>query len=179
MVSVSVVVAGLLGLSGCGGDKPSGLTAYTPGVSGSSSPTSTSRWTPEQQKVIDGYDRFIDLQTAISSKAVTIDMVKVHGVASEPFATSTMKDIDAALSAGFVQKGKTTNTISSVTSAGETATIDTCLDRTKLNLTNPTHPSAPRWKAQPPSKGTVSLAREGGSWLVAGYEGDKGACVTG
>jgi hypothetical protein len=90
-----------------------------------------------------------------------------------------MKDIDAALSAGFVQKGKSMNTISSVTFAGQTATINTCLDRTHLNLINPTHPSAPRWEAQPPSKGTVSLAREGGAWLVAGYKGDKGACVTG
>ena len=125
----------LLGLSACGGDGPSGLATVTPIASraGSSpTPTSTSKWTPEQQQVIDGYDRFIDLPTAISTKAEKIDMAKVHKVAKEPFATVFLKGIDATLSAGFVQQGRAGYTTSSVTVAGEMATIKTCLDQTHM-----------------------------------------------
>jgi hypothetical protein len=181
-VSVSLVAAGVLGLTACGSDKPSGVAPFTPNATGTGSsptPTSTSKWTPEQQQVIDGYDRFIDLQTAISSGAQKGDVATFHKVAKEPFANQTMKGIALALSAGFVQTGKAVNTISSVTLVGETASIKTCLDQTHLNLINPSHPSAPRWEARPPSKGTVLLVRERDVWLVSGYKGGEGTCITG
>ena len=178
VVSMSVVVVGLLGLSACGSDKPSGLPVYTPGAS-SSSPTSTSRWTPEQQQVIDGYDRFNSLMTAISTKAEKIDMTKAHRVAKDPFATDYLKGVDATLSAGYEQTGKPNVTVSSVTVAGGTATMKACLDLTHLNLINPGSPSAARWEARPPARVTVSLVREGGSWLVAGMKGGEGSCVSG
>ena len=180
--SVSVVAAGVLGLSGCSSDKPSGLAPFTPSAtstSSSPSPTSTSKWTPEQQQVIDGYDRFIDLQTAISTKAQKIDMAKAHKVAKEPFATEYLKGIDATLSAGYRQTGKAVVTVSSAIVAGNTATMKACLDQTHLNLINPGNPSAPRWEARPPALVTVSLVREGGSWLIAGLRAGEGSCVSG
>jgi hypothetical protein len=66
-VFVSVLAVGVLVSSGCGGDKPSGLPLYTPSPNGSSSqaPTTTSKWTAEQQKVIDGYSKYTDLRTAL------------------------------------------------------------------------------------------------------------------
>jgi hypothetical protein len=178
---VSVVVVGLLGLSACGGDKPSGLPVYTPGASGSSSAsaTSTSKWTPEQQQVIDGYAGFNTLMTAISTKGEKIDMPKAHRVAQEPFATEYLKGVDATLSAGYEQTGKPVVTVLSATVAGDTASMKACLDLTHLNLINPGNPSAARWEARPPARVTVSLVRKGGSWLVAGIKGGEGSCVSG
>ncbi len=179
VVSMSVVVVGLLGLSACGGDKPSGLPVYTPGVGGGSSPTATSKWTPEQEQVIAGYGRFTDLQTAISTKVAKIDMAKAHRVAREPFATEYLQQLDETLSAGFVQKGKVVNTISAVAVSGVTATIKTCVDQTHMTFSVPGNASAPPVGTRPPTMAIVSLARQGGSWLVAGFKGDEGACVTG
>jgi hypothetical protein len=181
VVSVSVVAVGLLGLSACGGDKPSGLPVYTPGASSSSSPssTATSKWTPEQQQVIDGFNRFTDFTMAIWTKAENIDMAKAHRVAKEPFATLTMKDIEEVLSTGYVEMGKRVYTISSVTAAGGTATVKTCIDQTQRKLINPADPSSPAARNPPPSMATVSLVREGGSWLVTGLKGGEGPCATG
>jgi len=182
-VSASVLVAvGVLGLSACSGEKPSGLAAFTPSPSGnaaSASPTSASKWTPEQQQVIDGFDKFTDYRTATFTKTEKIDMAKAHQVAQEPFATKYMKRIDATLSAGFVQTGKVVNTIASVTVAGEKATIKTCQDQTHTKLTKPSDPSAPAVKTLPPAMATVSLAREGDAWKVAGFTGGEGKCITG
>jgi hypothetical protein len=177
---VVVVVAGLLGLSACSGEKPSGLATFTPGASsGSSSPTSTSKWTPEQQQVIDGYAGFNSLMTAISTKTEKIDMAKAHRVAKEPFATEYLKGVDTTLSAGYEQTGKPIVTVSSATVAGDTASMKACLDLTHLNLINPGNPSAARWEPRRPSRVTVSLVLEGGSWLVAGIKGGEGSCVSG
>ena len=180
VVSVSVVVAGLLGLTACSGEKPSGLATLKPSASGSSSPspTSTSKWTPEQQQVIDGFDRFTDFRTAIFTKTEKIDMAKAHRVAKEPFATTYLKRIDATLSAGFVQTGRVVNTTSSVTVSGDKATVRTCQDQTHTKLVNP-DPSVPRVRTLPPAMATVSLVREGDLWLVAGFKGDEGPCVSG
>lgn len=180
VVSVSVVVVGLLGLTACGGE-PSGLPVYTPGASGSSSPspTSTSKWTPEQQQVIDGYDRFNDLITAIMSKAEKLDMAKAHKVAKEPFATTYLKGVDSTISAGFVQKGKVVRTVSSVTVAGDAATIRTCVDQTHMKLVNTGKNPGPAVQIPPPSWQTVSVVRQGDSWLVAGLKSSEGTCVSG
>jgi hypothetical protein len=183
VVSVSVA-AGVLGLSACSSQEPSGLPAFTPSASSTSStptpsPTSTSKWTPEQQQVIDGYTRFRDLYTAIWTKAEKIDMAKARQVATEPFATVSMKGIDAGISVGYVQKGMVVNTILSVAAAGDTATIKTCKDESRANFVNPGNPSAPRWSARPLVPVTVSLARKGHSWLVSGLKDDEGTCVSG
>lgn len=181
VVSVSVVAVVVLGLSACGGEEPSGLPVYTPGASGSSSPspTSTSKWTPEQQQVIDGYDRFNDLITAIMSKAEKIDMAKAHKAAKEPFATTYLKGVDSTISAGFVQKGKVVRTVSSVTVAGDAATIRTCVDQTHMKLVNTGKNPGPAVQIPPPSWQTVSVVRQGDSWLVAGLKSSEGTCVSG
>lgn len=180
------VVAGVLGLSACSSDKPSGLAPFTPSASSTSSsplptpsPTSTSKWTPEQQQVIDAYDRFIDLQTAISTKAQKIDMAKARQVAKEPFATEYLKKLEGTLVAGFVQKGKVVNTISAVTVAGNTATIKTCVDQTHMTFSVPGNASAPPVGTRPPALATVTLAHGRDSWLVSGSKGGEGACVSG
>jgi hypothetical protein len=178
---VSVVIAGLLGLSACSAT-PSGLATATPATgsrSSSPAPTSTSKWTPAQQQAIDGYERFIDLQTAISSKAEKIDMAKARRVAKEPFVTAYLKGVDATLSAGYEQTGKAVVTVSSAIVTGNTATVKTCLDLTHLNLINPGNPSAARWEPRPPTLVNVSLVREGGSWLVSGLKSGGGTCVSG
>lgn len=129
--------------------------------------------------MIDGYDRYTDLSTAIWTKAEKIDMAKVHKIATEPFATATMKEIDATLSAGFVQKGRVVNTISAVTLVGGKASIKTCYDQTHTSFTDPAHPTAPKVQIPSPSTGTVSLVRAGGSWLVSGYKDSGATCVSG
>jgi nicotinamidase-related amidase len=119
-VSASVFVAlGVLMLSACGGEKPSGLPVFTPSPSPSSL-TTTSKWSPEQQQVIDGYERFTDLSNAIWTKAEMLDMAKVHLVAQEPFATDAMKVITNTLSTGYVQRGKSVSTILAVRVTGDT-----------------------------------------------------------
>jgi len=180
-VSVSVVALGLLGLTACSGEKPSGLATFKPSASSSSSasPTGTSKWTPEQQQVIDGYDGFTRVYESIYTGAEKIDMAKVHTVAKEPFATVTMKDIDATLSTGYVQAGKVVNTISSVTVDGDKATIKTCYDQTHTKFINPGKASAPAAQIPPPTIATVSLIRERGAWLLVGFKGDEGACARG
>jgi hypothetical protein len=173
---LSVVVVGLLGLSGCSGDKPSGLATFTPSASGT---VGASKWTVEQRQVIDNYDGFSAQVDAIWSKAEVIDMAKVHKVAKEPFATTTMKSIDASLSMGLVRTGHVVDTISAVTVDGDKATIKTCYDQTKTKFTSPPKASLPPVQISPPSKATVTLAREGSSWLVTDFKGGQGPCVTG
>jgi hypothetical protein len=179
VASLSVVAVALLGLSACSGDKPSGLATFTPRVSGSSSsppPVSTSQWTPEQQQVIDGYDRYSKMVSGLLSKKEKVSLAKARQVATEPYATTFLKDVDATVSAGFVMTGKTVNTISAVTTKGGKATIKTCLDLTRSKLAQP---SAPAAKSLPPSRATVSLSRHGDSWLVDGLKAGEGACVSG
>jgi hypothetical protein len=181
-VVVSLVVVGVLGLSGCSSDKPSGLALFTPSATTttpSPTPRSTSKWTPEQQQVIEGYDRFTDLQTAISTKALKVDMAKAHQVAKEPFATEYLKKLEVTLVMGFVQKGRVVNTVSAVTITGNTAILKTCVDQTHMSFSIPGNASAPPVGTRPPAVATVSLAREADSWLVSGSKGDEGACVSG
>jgi len=178
VVCVSVVAA-VPGLSACSSGRPSGLAPFTPSATSTSStptPTNTSKWTPEQQQVIDGYDRYSELVAALLTKIEKVDLAKARHVATEPYATTFLKDIDSTLSAGFVQTGKALNTISAVTSRGKRATIMTCLDLTHTKLTKQAAPPA---QNPPPSQATVSLVREGGSWLVEGLKADEGACVSG
>jgi len=181
VLSVSVALVGLLGLSACGGEEPSGLAVYTPGANGSAAPsaTSTSKWTPEQQQVIDGYEGFNDLIATIMSKAETIDLAKAHKVAKEPFATTYLKGVDSTISAGFVQKGKIVRTVSSVTVDGDAATIRTCVDQTHMKLVNTGKNPGPAVQVPPPSWQTVSVVRQGDSWLVDGLKSDGGTCVSG
>lgn len=129
--------------------------------------------------MIDGYGRFVDAYQAMTSKAEKVDVVKLHKVAKEPYATAALKDIDATVSAGYVQRGRVVNTISKVTVTGDTAVIKTCFDQTKTKFINPEKPSAPAVRIPPPSTATVSLVRGGGSWLLVGFKGGQGACLHG
>lgn len=182
VVSVSAVAVGVLGLSACSSEKPSGLAPFTPTARSSSpspSPTISSKWTPQQQRVIDGYQQYNELVTRILSKAEKIDLAKAHQVAKEPYATKFLQGIDGTLSAGFVRTGKVAYTFSAVTVVGDSATIKTCLDLTPTKFFKPGSPSAAPLQNPPPSRATVSLAREGGSWLVSGLKDGEGTCVTG
>jgi len=180
-VSVFVVVVGLLGLSACSDETSSGLATFSPSARTGGSPSSAraSRWTAEQQQVIDNYDGFTAQLAAIWSKAEVIDMAKVHKVAKEPFATSTMKSIDATLSIGLVRTGHVVDTIAAVTVDGNKATIKTCYDQTHTKYSSSGKASLPPVQILPPSKATVTLAREGSSWLVTDFKGGQGPCVTG
>lgn len=182
-VSASALMAvGVLVFSACSSEKPSSLPAVTPNPGPSSSspaPTSTSKWTPEQQQVIDGYDRYNELITRILSKLEPINMDKVHRVAAEPYATTYLKRVEGTVSAGYVQTGELVTTVSAVTVAGKKATIKACEDQTHTRLTNPSRPSDPKVQTLPPALATISLVREGEAWLVAGFKGDEGACVSG
>jgi hypothetical protein len=129
--------------------------------------------------VIDGYDRFTELQTALSTKAQKIDVVRARRVAKEPYATKFLKDIDATLSSGYVQSGKVVNTISSVRITGGSAIITTCYDATHTKYTKPGNTSAPSIQMRPPSMATVSAVLQGHSWLVSGFKSGEGACVSG
>ncbi len=137
------------------------------------------KWTPEQQQVIAGYDRYNELVTRILNKAEKIDMGKAHQVAKEPYATKFLQGIDGTLSAGFVRTGRVAYTFSAVTVVGDSATIKTCLDLTSTKFFKPGNPSDAPLQNPPPSWATVSLAREGGSWLVSGLKDGEGTCVTG
>jgi len=184
------VTAAVLTLSACSTEKPSGLAPFTPSTSNSSpSPTSSSvpspsltnasKWTPEQQQVIDAYDRYNTYIKSVLKKKQKIDMAKAHKVAKEPFASASLKEASTTLALGFVRTGAVVNTISSVTVAGgDTAIIKTCLDLTRSFFIKPADKSAPV-KNPPPSRATVSLSRAGGSWLVSGLKAGEGACVTG
>jgi hypothetical protein len=168
---------GVLGLSACGGEEPSGLPLYTPSPSSSSSPSATksSKWTPEQQQVIDGFNRFTDLQTAFMTKAERVDLARFRRVAKDPFATELTKGISGSIESGWVLKGKVVNTISAVTVVGNVATLKTCQDLTHTKLSTLSAVS----KNPPPSPMTISLARQADSWLVAVIKKDEGTCVSG
>lgn len=183
VVSVSVVAVAL-GLSACSSGSPSGVAPLPPSARGSSapppvSPTSTSKWTSQQQQVIDGFDGFNNLVASIWAKAEKLDMAKAHQFAKDPFATKYLTGVAAGLSAGFVQTGKLVSTVSSVTTVGDAATIKTCLDQTHLLLIDQRNPSGPRAQAPKPSRATVSLTRQGDAWLVSGIEDGKDACISG
>jgi len=179
-VSVCIVAAGALGLSGCSDEKPSGLASYTAGaISKSPSATSTSKWTPEQQQVIDGYDRFNDLMTAFRTNTAKMDLAKARSVAQEPFVTGYLQGISNQLSAGYIDTGKVLSTTSSVSVVGAAATMKTCLDATHTKLVNPGNPSAPPVANRAPNRVNVSLVRQAGSWLVSGLNDGGGVCVPG
>jgi hypothetical protein len=113
------------------------------------------------------------------SKAEKIDMAKTRKVAKEPFATTYFKGVDSTVSAGFVQEGKLVRTVSSVTVAGDTATIRSCVDQTRMKLVDTSKTPGPPVQIPPPSWQTVSVVREGGSWLVAGLKSGEGTCISG
>jgi hypothetical protein len=183
-VSVSFAAAGVLGLSACSSDKPSGLAPFTPSAPGSSSssspsPTISSRWTLEQQQVIAGYDAYSALMARFRTKAEKINLAKARRVSQEPFIRTHLQQMDHQIAAGYVEKGKAVDTILSVTVVGSTATLKTCLDPTHMKLVNPGNPSARPVKISPPNLVDVSLVRVTDSWLVAGLKDGGGGCVSG
>lgn len=177
---IAVLAATTLGLSACSSDKPSSLATSSPGLSSQSpSPTTTSKWTPEQQQVIAGYDRFNVLMTAIRTKAEKIDLGKAHEVGREPFVTGYLKGIDQSLATGYVSTGKPVSTTSMVTVAAGKATLVTCLDVTHTKWVKPGDPSAPTVRTPPPTEVTVTLVKDAGSWLVSGLKAGEARCVRG
>jgi hypothetical protein len=96
---------------------------------------------------IDGYDRFNNLVPSIWARALAraekIDMAKAHQVAKDPFVTKYLRGVATGLLAGFVQTGKLVSTVSSVTTAGDTATIKTCLDQSHMKLIDMGNPCGP------------------------------------
>ncbi len=180
VVSVSVVAVGVLGLSACSGAKPSGLAPSTPSASASSpSPTISSKWTPEQQRVIAGYDAYNALMDRIRTKTEKIDMAKAHRVGQEPFIRKQLQQMEQQLSSGYVEMGKAVDTTLSVTVVGSTATLNTCLDLTHIKLVNPGNPTAPPVKIPPPARVNVLMVKDAGSWLVSGLKDGGGGCVSG
>lgn len=96
-VSLFAVAVAMLGLSACGSDKSSGLAPYTP--SSSTSPTTASKWTPEQQQVIEATMTYRALTTKYA-KGVKVDRAKLRTVATEKRAVEAEKVIVGGLSSG-------------------------------------------------------------------------------
>ena len=186
VVSVSLAAVGVLGLSACSSEKPSGLAPFTPGAgsnspSSSPSPTVSSKWTPEQQQVIAGYDAYNTLMDRIRTKEEKMDMAKAHQVGQEPFISKHLQQMNIALSAGLVATGEAPrHTTLSVTVVGSTATLNTCADLTRTKYVNPGNPSAPPvGSPPPPGRVDVLLVRVADTWLVSGLKDGGGRCVSG
>ena len=104
-VVVSVLVAGVTVLSGCGGAKPSGPTSVLPGVgSRSPSPVIAPTWTPIQQQVIEATLTYHALFSKFS-RGARLDMVALGKVATDAFASQVGKNILDGLNLGFILHG--------------------------------------------------------------------------
>jgi hypothetical protein len=179
-VSLSVVAAGLLGLSGCSSDKPSDLGPLTPGASSSSaspSPSSTSRWTPEQQQVIEVYVTYQALITKYR-KGAKLDMAALRSVATEAFAVKSGKEVAAGLSAGFILHGDDVHDIQVVTIAGTKSILTECWDTKSYGVNAKASPPVTA-KGAPPANYTVNLTRSADTWHVAGFTRGAACSVNG
>jgi hypothetical protein len=178
--SVAVLAAGLLGLSACSSGKPSGLAPFTPGAtstSSSPSPTSTSKWTPEQQQVIEAYVMYQALITKYR-KGAKLDMAALRSVATEAFAVKSGKEVAAGLSAGFILHGDDVHDTRVVTIAGTKSILTECWDTKSYGVNEKASPPITA-KGAPPANYTVNLTRSADTWHVAGFTRGAACSVNG
>jgi hypothetical protein len=163
---VSVLVAAVMALSGCGGGEPSSLT---PG-SGShiASPVAAPIWSPPQQQVINTTLTFHALFSKFS-KGAKLNMVALRSVATDAFAVEVGKNIVDGLNLGFMMYGsEDVHEVRTVTITGAKSILSECwigrayLVNKKFSPPVTTRPLAP-------AINNVNLIRAAGTWHVAGF----------
>lgn len=161
----------VLGVAGCGGgksdDDPAGKT------------TPASKWTAEQQDVIDAYAAFTGVSDDVA-RGSKLDMDQVHGVAKEPFATEYFKKIDGAASAGLRLKGDGAQAFPrKVQVDGDAATYELCSDGSSMKMMNVlSDPPQPVQVDAAVNLLEIDLVRAGSDWLVTGRKAN-GTCTPG
>lgn len=175
VMSVSVAAAGVMALSACGGGQSTGPAPFTPSSSSqSSSPTTTSKWTPEQEQVIETTLTYHGL-VAKYRKGATLDMAALRSVATEARAVQTGKTIVAGLSAGFILYGDDAHEIRSVTITGATSVLTECWIERSYGVNRKASPTI-RTKPSASHIGIINLSRSADRWHVSGYT-DGAACA--
>lgn len=168
-VVVSVLVAGVTVLSGCGGGKSSGPTSVPPGVgSRSPSPVIAPTWTPIQQQVIDATLTYHALFSKFS-KGAKLDMVALRSVATDAFAVEVGKNIVDGLNLGFILYGNDdVHEVRAVTITGATSILTECWIGRAYSVNKKFSPAVTT-KPLVPAINNVSLIRAAGNWHVAGF----------
>src|SRR5664280_861325 len=102
---VSVLVVGVMALSGCGGDEAGGLTPGTP-TSGTSSllPVAAPTWTSTQQQVIDTTLSY-HAQFSKFNRGARLDMVALGSVDTDAIAAEGGKKIVDGMKRGVIMNG--------------------------------------------------------------------------
>jgi hypothetical protein len=173
-LSMCAVTAGVLTLSGCGGDKSSGLASFKPS-SHSPSPSSTSTWTPEQQQVIDANKTYRGL-VAKYRRGAKVDRVLLRSVATEQRAVQAEKAIVGGLALGFIlSSDDDVEEIRAVTITGAKSTLTECWIGRSYGVNKSASPPITA-KPSTPHMVSVNLTRSAGTWRVAGFT-DGAACA--
>jgi hypothetical protein len=163
----------LLGLSACGGDKPSGLASFTP--SSTTSPTSAAEWTGEQQQVIDTTLTYRAL-IANYRRGTRVDRAKLRTVATESRSVEAEKAIVGGLTLGFVLQGAPDlEEVRAVEITGATSTLTECWIGRSYGVKKSVSPPVTA-KPSTPHIVKVNLTRSAGTWHVAGFT-DGAACA--
>lgn len=173
VASVSVVAVALLGLSACGSDKPSGLAPFTP--NSSTSPTSASKWTQEQQQVIDSFLAYRAL-IAKYRRGARVDRALLRSVATEQRAVQAEQGIVGGLTLGFILSGDDdVEEIRAVTVTGAKSKLTECWIGRSYGVKKSASPPVTA-KPSTPRIVNVNLTRSAGTWRVAGFT-DGAACA--
>lgn len=138
----------------------------------SPSESPTSKWTPEEQGVVDSLVAYNDLVTAVSQdKELKQDTMR--RVAAEPFATKIAKQLAAQRSAGFVMEGEEEYRPRTVQLAGNEATLVTCWDPSTATIVNEYQTPPATVKPYPRTLVTFTLEQPRGRWLVTGRDSGR------
>jgi hypothetical protein len=172
--SSCVIAAGGIVLSGCGGDKPSGLASFTPGASSGSSPAAP-KWTPGQQEGINAsllYDGLV----AKYSRGQMVNRAELRTAATESRAVGAEKEISGGFAMGFILHGPADeHQIRSVTITGAESTLTECWIGHSYGVRKAASPPETA-KAAAPTILTIKLTRSADKWrLSALTEGAAGA----
>jgi len=164
-LSMALVAAGAMVLSGCGGDKSSGLSSFTPGST--TAPTAASKWTPDQQQVIKATLAYRALTTKYA-RGVKLDRAALRSVATEERAVQAEKDIVGGLVFGFILTGEDDgDEIRAVTVTGAKSTLTECWIGRSYGVNKLASPAVTA-KPSAPHLVSVNLTRSAGSWRVSG-----------
>jgi hypothetical protein len=165
----AVVAATVVGLSGCGAEKPSGLALPTSSPSShSSSRVPAPSWTSAQQQVIDTTLTYHALFSKFS-KGTKLDMAALRSVATDAFAVQVGKNIVDGLDLGFIRYGdEDMHEIRAVTITGPKSTLTECWIGRSYAVNKKFSPSVTT-KPLAPAISSVSLTRTAGKWLVSGF----------
>lgn len=168
-LAVSLLVAGVMALSGCGGGKAAGLTSVTlaPGRS-RFLPLAAPAWAATQQQVIDATLSYHGLFSKFS-RGARLDRVALGSVATVAFAAEVGKDIEDGLNLGFIlQGGEDVHQVRSVTITGPRSILTECWIGRAYSVNKKFTPAVTT-KPLAPVINYVNLVRADGKWRVAGF----------